>query len=257
MSALVAGNLDAPGLRHGFFTREGGVSDGLYRSLNCGFGSSDRHDCVAENRDRVLAMLDAGSGRLTTVHQKHTNTVVTLDAAWAEDARPVADAMVTTRPGLALGILTADCAPVLLADVGAGVIAAAHAGWRGAFTGVIENTVAAMIAAGARRESIRSAIGPCIAQASYQVGPEFVAAFTAQDPAHAAFFSPADADGRPHFDLLAFVEDRLRRIGIAAVETVAPDTCVDEERFFSFRRATLRREGDYGRQISVIALAGS
>ena len=204
-----------------------------------------------------MAMLGLAAGNLSTVHQKHTNTVVAVAQDWPQGTPPVADAMVTVQPGRALGILTADCAPVLLADAAAGVIGAAHAGWRGAITGVVENTVAAMIAAGARRERIAAAVGPCIAQASYQVGPEFVAAFAAQDGANDAFFSAPDADGRRHFDLRAYAARRLAAAGLERVELVEADTCADEERFFSFRRATLRREADYGRQISVIALAAS
>ncbi len=255
MGALIASALASPRLRHGFFTRQGGVSEGLYQSLNCGFGSADRHDCVAENRGRAMAMLGVDAGDLATVHQKHTNAVVAVDARWPEDRRPVADAMVTVQPGRALGILTADCAPVLLADADAKVVAAAHAGWRGAIGGVVENTVAAMVAAGARRQHIAAAIGPCIAQDSYQVGAEFVAVFTAQDAGNARYFSAPDGEGRQHFDLTAYVAGRLAAAGVGQIEVVEADTCADEQRFFSFRRATRRGESDYGRQISAIALA--
>lgn len=256
MGAISTSVFDAPGLRHRFFTREGGVSQGLYASLNCGYGSSDRRDHVTANRMRVAATMGLEEAALITVHQHHTNTVVVVDTDWDVEARPVADAMVTALPNRALGILTADCAPVLLADAEAGVIGAAHAGWRGALTGVLDNTIAAMVALGARLDRICAAIGPCIGQRSYQVGSEFVAAFAAQSTDNDAFFSPADSEGRRHFDLASYAGQRLARAGIGRIETAAHDTCADERRFFSFRRATLRRETDYGRQISSIAQAG-
>jgi len=253
MEALRAALLDRPSMRHGFFTRQGGVSRGIYATLNCGFGSGDDRAAVATNRSRALDALDLPPDALTTVHQRHTDTVVVVDRPWTGDP-PVADAMVTSRPGRALGILTADCAPVLLADADAGVIGAAHAGWRGALAGIVDRTVDAMIALGAARERINAAVGPCIGQDSYQVGPEFAAAFLAEDPANDAFFSAADADGKRHFDLARYVARRLVRIGISGIDASPPDTCADEARFFSFRRTTLRREPDYGRQLSVIAL---
>ena len=256
MGAVTASALDAPDLRHGFLTRQGGVSQGIYASLNCGYGSSDRRESVTENRARALDALDLGTAALVTVHQKHTDTVVTVEDGWDIESHPVADAMVTDRPGFALGILTADCAPVLFADVAAGVIGAAHAGWRGALGGVLDNTVATMVALGARLDRIRAAVGPCIGQASYQVGPEFAASFAAADPGNARFFSPPDSGGRPHFDLAGYAAHRLARAGLGRVETAGLDTCAEEERFFSFRRTTLRREGDYGRQLSTIALVG-
>lgn len=255
MGAITTAALDAPLLRHGFLTRQGGVSEGIYASLNCGYGSSDRRESVTENRARALAFLGLTAAALVTVHQQHTSAVVTVTEGWDVESRPVADAIVTDRPGYALGILTADCTPVLFADAAAGVIGAAHAGWRGALGGVLEATVAAMAALGASTSRIHAAVGPCIGQASYQVGTEFAASFTAADPGNARFFSPPDADGRPHFDLAGYAGHRLARAGLGRVEVAGLDTCVDEERFFSFRRTTLRREPDYGRQLSAIALA--
>jgi YfiH family protein len=257
MDAVFPSALGATDLRHGFFTRRGGVSRGIYDSLNCGFGSQDDRDHVAANRRRVTDAVDLLPDALATVHQQHTSTVVTVDANWQIEQRPIADAMVTARPRVGLGILTADCAPVLFADAEAGVIGAAHAGWRGARGGVIANTVAAMLRLGARLDRIRAAVGPCIGQNSYQVGDEFVAAFVRDDPGHDRFFSAPDDEGKRHFDLPGFARDCLLRAGIAGIDMQAPDTCVDEDRFFSFRRTTHRKEGDYGRQIAVIALAHS
>ena len=241
------------GVRHGFFTREGGVSEGIYASLNCGLGSGDDTDKVATNRGRVAGKVDVKA--LVTAYQIHSPSVVEVDAPWRREQAPRADAMVTTRPGLALGILTADCAPVLFADRKARVVGAAHAGWRGAVSGVLDATVAAMAKHGARPESIVAAIGPCIAQTSYEVGPEFPAPFLAEDPANAAFFKPSARAGHFMFELRGYVARRLKKIGIGSVHALANDTCREEERFFSYRRACLRGEKDYGREISVIALA--
>jgi polyphenol oxidase len=241
------------GVRHGFFTREGGVSEGIYASLNCGLGSGDNTDKVTTNRDRVASKVDVKS--LVTAYQVHSPTVVEVETPWTREQAPRADAMVTTRRGVALGILTADCAPVLFADRKARVVGAAHAGWRGAVSGVLDATVAAMAKHGARPESIVAAIGPCIAQASYEVGPEFPAPFLAEDPANAAFFKPSARAGHFMFDLRGYVARRLKTIGIGSVHVLTNDTCREEERFFSYRRACLRGEKDYGREISVIALA--
>jgi YfiH family protein len=241
------------GVRHGFFTREGGVSEGIYASLNCGLGSGDDTDKVATNRGRVAHAVDLKA--LVTAYQIHSPTVVEVETPWTREHAPRADAMVTTRPGIALGILTADCAPVLFADRKSRVVGAAHAGWRGAITGVLDATVAAMAKHGARPESMVAAIGPCIAQASYEVGPEFPAAFLAEDPANAAFFKPSARAGHFMFDLSGYVARRLKKLGIASVTALTNDTCRDEDRFFSYRRACLRGEKDYGREISVIALA--
>jgi YfiH family protein len=250
----------APGLarlktvRHGFFTRDGGVSGGLYASRNCGFGSADDPAAVGENRALCAVALGVESRHLVTAYQIHGVAVATVDAPWAREGAPRADALVTDRPGIALGILTADCAPILLADAGAGVIGAAHAGWRGAKAGVADCAVAAMERLGAKRENIVAAVGPTIGEASYEVGPEFEQAFLADDPAAAKFFAAAPG-GRPHFDLQGFIAARLESLNLAIVERIAADTCAEPERFFSYRRACLRGETDYGRQLSAITLA--
>ncbi len=246
----------APGLRHGFFTRQGGVGGGLYASLNCGFGSDDAAGDVAENRRRAARALGAAPDRLVTVYQVHGTDVVTVDTPWRPGKSPRADGMVTRRPGIVLGILTADCAPVLLADAEAGVVGACHAGWRGALDGIVDATLAAMVALGAARARIRAAIGPCIAQRSYQVGPEFRATFTEADPAHDGFFT-ADSGDRSRFDLEGFVSARLETAGIGETSALGLDTCADAARLFSYRRATLAGEPDYGRLLSAITLTGS
>jgi YfiH family protein len=243
------------GVRHGFFTRAGGVSDGIYASLNCGLGSGDDTDKVATNRGRVATAVDVRPTALVTAYQVHSPKVVEVETPWTREQAPRVDAMVTTRPGLALGILTADCAPVLFADRKARVVGAAHAGWRGAVGGVLDATVEVMAKHGARPESMVAAIGPCIAQASYEVGPEFPAPFLAEDPAHADLFRPSAREGHFMFDLGGYVARRLEKLRIAAVRKLANDTCREEDRFFSYRRACLRGEKDYGREISVIALA--
>lgn len=252
---ITADALAAPGLRHGFFTRAGGVSEGLFASLNCGFGSGDDPANVAENRRRVAAALGLGPDRLATCYQIHSPAVVTVEAPWRYEDRPRADALVTRTPGLALGILTADCAPVLFADPEARIIGAAHAGWRGAVGGVLEATVAAMRALGASPDRLRAAIGPCIAQASYEVGPEFPAPFLAEDAAYQVFFRPAQRGGHFHFDLPGYVARRLQRLGLGRVEWTGGDTAAEPERFFSYRRSCLLKEPDYGRAISAICLA--
>ncbi|HEY1722798.1 MAG TPA: peptidoglycan editing factor PgeF [Magnetospirillaceae bacterium] len=254
MTPITSSAITGKTTRHGFFTREGGTSRGIYASLNCGYGSKDDRDHVTENRRRVTNAFGLHDDALITIHQQHTSTIVVVDDSWTNETRPVADGMVTTRPGIGLGILTADCAPVLFADSDAHVIGAAHAGWRGAHGGVLENTIAAMEKLGARRDHIAAAIGPCIAQASYQVGDEFVATVVKDDAAHDRFFSTPDEDGKRHFDLPAYAAHRLTQAGIARVDVLGLDTCVDEQRFFSFRRTTHRHEPDYGRQISVITL---
>ncbi len=240
------------GVRHGFFTRNGGASSGLYGSNNCAFGSNDNRDDVARNRDLCAQRLNAA--RLVTVHQRHTADVVTVEKPWSWNENPVADALVTALPGIAVGILTADCTPVLLADEKAGVVAAAHAGWRGAFEGILENTVAAMTKLGANPERIVAAVGPCIAQASYEVGPEFSARFVERDASYARYFTAPKANGHVHFDLPQFVSDRLHAAGVGAVAVQGGDTCADDRLFFSYRRSVLRGEPDYGRQLSAISL---
>lgn len=243
-----------PGVDHGFFTREGGVSAGIYASLNCGFGTADAPARVVENRALALAAMGQPAGRLCTLVQTHSARVAVLDAPPTDDRRAEADALVTRVPGLALGILTADCAPVLLADPEAGVIGAVHAGWRGALGGVIEAALAAMIAAGADAGHTTAAIGPCIGKDSYEVGPEFPARFLDADTANAEFFVPAARAGHQRFDLTGFVAGRLAALGIGEIARIAADTCADAHRFFSYRRATLRGETDYGRQLSAIVL---
>ncbi|MFO1173521.1 MAG: peptidoglycan editing factor PgeF [Hyphomicrobiaceae bacterium] len=243
---------EMPGLAHGFFTRNGGVSSGLYGSLNCGPGSSDAPQNVQANRARVADALGAASDRLLTVWQVHSPDAVIVDGPWTGE-RPKADALVTATPGLAIGVLTADCTPILFADPQARVIGAAHAGWRGALAGVIERTVEAMAQLGARRERIAATIGPTIGPESYEIGPEFEREFTAAGAGHAAFFHTT-ASGRRHFDLPRFCRARLEALGIGRVEDLELDTYAGESRFFSYRRTTHRREADYGRQISAIVL---
>jgi YfiH family protein len=239
-------------VRHGFFTRNGGASAGLYGSNNCAFGSDDVRETVARNREYCTQRLDMST--LVTVKQRHTADVVTVEAPWSWDTAPVADALVTARRGIAIGILTADCAPVLFADAAAGVVAAAHAGWRGAFDGVIENTVAAMTKLGAHKDRIVAVVGPCIGRDSYEVGPEFMARFVERDPAFARYFTAPKSTGHVHFDLPAFAADRLRTAGVGTVAVQGGDTCAAENVFFSYRRSVLRKEPDYGRQLSAIGL---
>lgn len=241
------------GVPHGFLGRRGGVSTGEAAGLNTGLGSDDDPAAVAENRARAAAAVMPGAP-LVSVYQVHSPDCVVADRAWPDAERPHADALVTTRPGLLLGILTADCAPVLLADRTAGVVGAAHAGWKGAVGGVIERTVAAMVGLGARREGIAAAIGPCIAQASYEVDEGFRARFLAEAMDNARFFAPGKP-GHHQFDLEQFVAARLEAAGITRVEPLGLDTYAAPERFFSFRRATHRGEAAYGREIALIGLA--
>ena len=241
-----------PGLTHAFFTRNGGVSTGLYESNNIAYGAADDPAHIDENRSRAARRL--GVAGLVTLNQKHTPEVVVVEEAWTRETTPVADAMVTKRRGVALGILTADCAPVLFADAEAGVVGAAHAGWRGAFDGVIGNTVEAMEDLGARAERIVAVIGPCIAQPSYEVGAEFVARFVEMDPDLARFFGPSPKPEHAHFDLPAFVAHLAGIAGVGRILVDGSDTCTLADRFFSYRRSTLRKEPDYGRQVSAIGL---
>ncbi len=245
-----------PHVRHAFFTREGGVSQGIYASLNCGYGSTDDPANVAENRARAAGRLGLAPERLLTVHQIHSTTVLTVDdkALWTSPGAPKADAMVTDKPGVALGVLSADCAPVLMADASAGVIGAAHAGWKGALAGVVETTLVAMEKLGARRVRVHAAIGPCIARESYEVGPEFPAPFIAQDETNAAFFSASRRAGHYMFDLPGYLLRRLRLLGVATVEDSGHDTLGNERQFFSYRRNTLKGVKDYGRGLSAIML---
>ena len=245
---------DLAAVRHGFFCRTGGISEGLFSSLNCGYGSGDEAAKVTENRRRAMAMLDLEGGRLVTAYQVHSPDVVEVKEPWAREDAPRADAMVTRERGVALGILTADCVPVLLADAQAGVVGAAHAGWKGALTGVVERTVAAMGALGAEPKRLVAGIGPAIAQRSYEVGPEFPAPFLEQDTRNADFFCPAQREGHFHFDLKGYVARRLAVAGVGTIQTLPCDTCAEDSRFFSYRRACHRREPDYGRGLSAIYL---
>ncbi|HYE01135.1 MAG TPA: peptidoglycan editing factor PgeF [Alphaproteobacteria bacterium] len=252
---LAADPLAAPGLRHAFFTRRGGVSEGLYAALNCGLGSNDDRGRVTENRRRAAAALGVGGERLVTAYQIHSPDVVEVTTPWAPGEAPKADALVTRTPGIALGVLSADCAPLLFADAEARVVGAAHAGWKGAFGGVAERTIEAMERLGARRDRIAAAIGPCIARASYEVGPEFAARFTDSDPATARFFEPRPGSDRLHFDLPAYLLSRLAAAGIAAI-ALGRDTCAEADTFFSYRRSVLNGEPDYARGLSAIVIEG-
>ncbi|MGE5147201.1 MAG: peptidoglycan editing factor PgeF [Candidatus Eiseniibacteriota bacterium] len=244
------------GMRHGFFSRRGGVSQGLFASLNCGFGSADRAEDVAANRARVAGALGVEAEALITAYQVHSPKVAIVTEPWRQGEAPQVDAMVTRRADLALGILTADCAPVLFADSEAGVIGAAHAGWRGAVGGVLEATLAAMVELGAEPGRVAAAIGPCIAQASYEVGPEFPKAFLDEDPANARFFVPAARAGHFMFDLAGYCSAKLRGLGLAMVSWVGRDACAEEQSFFSYRRTCLRGERQYGRNLSAIVIEG-
>lgn len=249
-SARLAG---LSGLRHAFFTREGGVSEGTYASLNGGIGSHDEPARVVENRRRMAETLQVAPAALLSVYQIHSARVALVNAAWASAARPRADAMVTAIPGLALGITTADCGPVLFADPRARIIGAAHAGWNGAFSGVLEATIAVMEELGANRAGIIAAIGPLIRQPSYEVGPEFVVRFTQADTSNAKFFIPASRADHAMFDLAGYIRARLTRAGIVNIDDVGLCTYADE-RFFSYRRSVHRSEPDYGRNIHAIML---
>ena len=237
---------------HGFLGRRGGVSTGIVAGLNVGSGSNDDPAAIFRNRGLAIAAIRPGA-ELATVHQCHSAEAVTVARAWPSDERPRADAMATDRPGILLGVVTADCAPILLADTRAGVIGAAHAGWRGALAGVSDSVIDAMERLGARRDHIHAAVGPCIALASYEVDEGFRTRFLSHDPGNDRFFAPGASD-RPHFDLEAYVVHRLVAAGIEEVEALNLDTYADPDRFFSFRRATHRGEPDYGRQLSAIAL---
>jgi YfiH family protein len=252
--AIEADALAAPGLVHGFFTRTGGVSGGPYASLNAGPGSADAAEAVSENRRRIAGRLGVAPDALLTMHQIHSAEVATVTAPFAE--RPRVDAMVTRVPGLALGVLTADCAPVLLADTSAGVIGAAHAGWRGATNGVLEAAIEAMRALGARPAATVAVIGPTIARSSYEVGSDLLERVLAVSPDADDLFTPSARAGHHMFDLPGYVARRLSAANVATVVDLALDTYADEARFFSYRRATHRGEADYGRLVSAIALRG-
>ena len=243
-----------PGVAHAFFTREGGVSEGIYRGLNGGLGSNDSREAVIENRRRMTAHLGLPEGRLALPWQVHSAEATVATEPWPREAAPKLDAVVTATPGLAAAIMVADCCPILFADSTARVVAAAHAGWKGAIGGVIEATLVKMEVLGAARENVVAALGPCIRQASYEVGPEFAARFTAEDGANARYFAPGDKPGHSWFDLAGYVVARLKTAGVGTVDDVGLDTYPDEARFYSYRRTTHRAEPDYGRQIAAIAL---
>lgn len=245
-------------ISHGFFSKVGGVSTGLYSSLNCGVGSQDDPRHIIENRTRVAQTLGGRSGDLLTLHQIHSDTCVVVDQPYdALHDRPQADALVTDKPGLIIGVLTADCGPVLLygrkAD-GQPVVGAAHAGWGGALKGVLENTVAAMVRLGADQSSLKAVIGPCIGPRTYEVSDEFRDPFILQDMKNARFFIQAERPGHLMFDLPGYCQRRLMMAGVPQIRNLGRDTCAEEGDFFSFRRSTHRREGDYGRQVSAILI---
>ena len=246
-----------PGIRHAFFTRRGGVSDGVYESLNGGVGSRDAAAHVAENRALMAKALGVRPANFLTAYQIHSPDVVIVEQPWAPDARPRADALVTRVSGIAVGVSTADCGPILFADADARVIGAAHAGWRGAFTGVIEATIAAMERCGASRDNIVAAAGPMIRQANYEVGPEFVERFKADSAANERFFTPSPNSGHAMFDLAAYIAARLSGAGITRIEDIGRCTYADADTFYSYRRSVHRNESDYGRHINAIALSDS
>ena len=242
-----------PGLRHAFFTRDGGVSDGIYASLNGGIGSNDDPACVGENRRRMAEQMGVTPAHLLSVWQVHSPDAVVVTGPWADAARPRADAMVTRAEGLAIGVTAADCGPILLVDPIARVIGAAHAGWKGALTGIVEATIAAMEELGAERSGIVAAIGPLIRQHSYEVGGEFVERFIEADAEHAPYFIPAARQGHAMFDLAGFIRMRLENAGVLMIDDIGVDTYSDE-RFYSYRRSVHRKEPDYGRHVHAIAL---
>lgn len=242
------------GIRHGYFTRKGGVSQGIYASLNAGVGSNDAREDVAENRARMAMALGCAPQNLLSPYQIHSPTVVVVDKPWTAEARPRADGLVTRVAGLAIAVSTADCGPVLLADDEARVIGAAHAGWRGALTGVVEATIAAMEGLGAARRRIRAALGPMIRQPNYEVGPDLVTRFVDADPDNARYFRPSERPGHAMFDLAGYITAGLARAGLETWDDVGLCTYADADRFFSYRRTTHRGEPDYGRHLSAIVL---
>jgi YfiH family protein len=243
------------GLRHAFFTREGGVSEGIYESLNAGIGSQDDPAHVAENRRRMAKTMGVSPANFLSVYQIHSPDAVIADRTWDSASRPRADAIVTKTPGLAIGVTAADCGPVLFVDPRARVIGAAHAGWKGALTGVLEKTLDTMETLGSKRSEIAVAIGPLIRQQSYEVGAEFVTRFTETDPDYERFFVPAERDGHAMFDLGGFIRMRLERAGVKTIDDTGIDTYSDD-RFFSYRRSVHRKELDFGRHVHAIVLEG-
>ncbi|MBV1702249.1 MAG: polyphenol oxidase family protein [Hyphomicrobiales bacterium] len=252
---ITAEPLNFPGIRHGFFTRQGGVSGGVYASLNGGVGSRDEPGAVQENRRRMAARLGVGAERFLVPYLHHSAEAQIVAKPWAEDARPRCDALVTMTPGLALGVTGADCGMLLFADAQARVIGAAHSGWKGALYGVLEATLSAMEQCGARRSRIHVVLGPMIGATSYEVGPEFMARFVEAEAGHARFFAPSGKEGHSHFDLPGFIGARLAKARVGHFTDLALDTYSHADRFYSYRRMTHRGEGDYGRLVSAIALA--
>jgi polyphenol oxidase len=251
---LTAESLRVPGVAHGFFTRLGGISQGVYASLNGGVGSRDAPEAVTENRARIAAAVGVAAECLAVPFQIHSPDAVAITELWPPGARPQSDALVTATPGLALGVTGADCGMILFADQRARVIGAAHAGWKGALTGVVEATVRAMEELGAKRSDIVAALGPCIGPKSYEVGAEFVAAFADAGEETARYFTPSHRDGHSMFNLNAYIAERAARAGVGGFEDLRLDTYSDEQSFFSYRRATHRKEPDYGRLLSVIVM---
>ncbi len=253
LPALTSPLLDLPGIRHAFFTRQGGVSTGIYAGLNVGRGSSDDPADVAENRRRAAAHFGLEAQALSTCYQIHSATALTADQGWG-DERPEGDAVVTARPDLVCGALAADCAPILLADPKSRIVASAHAGWKGALGGIAEATVARMVEMGASPERIVAVVGPCIGEASYEVGEEFEARFLEVSPDHQAFFRAGKAAEKRQFDLPGFVLSRLRAVGVEQCEWIGRDTCAEPDHFYSNRRAFQNGEPDFGRLLSAICL---
>lgn len=251
---IVSDALARAGIAHGFFTRQGGVSTGIFTSLNAGLGSGDDLAAALENRRRVAEKLHVAPEHLLTAHQVHSADAIVVTSPWPMADRPKLDGLATKLRGIGLGVLTADCGPVLFADPEARVVGACHAGWKGALTGVTEATLKAMESLGARRERVIAVLGPTISRKAYEVGPEFPKPFLVQDPSHARYFTPSVKAGHYMFDLPAYLVDRLRREGVAEVHDLGLCTYGDEDRFYSYRRATHRGEKDYGRLISAIAL---
>jgi YfiH family protein len=254
LPALRSAALERPGIGHMFFTRLGGVSTGIYASLNGGTGSRDDPQAVTSNRDRMAAALGVAPTRFLIPYQVHSAEVRVARAPWNEGERPRCDGLVTDVPGLALGVTGADCGMILFADPERRVIGACHAGWKGAFDGILEATLDAMVRLGAKRAAIVAVLGPTIGRASYEVGPEFVARFYDDDPASPRFFSPSAREGHAHFDLPAYIGERLRRADVGIFEDLARDTYGESEHFFSYRRSVHRGEPDYGRLVSAIVL---
>ena len=246
--------LSSPDIAHGFFTRQGGHSTGIFSSLNCGMGSGDDKELVQRNRAVVAGELGVEPSRLLTAYQVHSPDALVVSGPWESDERPRVDALVTREPGVAIGVLTADCGPLLFADTNAGVVGAAHAGWKGALSGVTERTLDAMEGEGASRADITVVIGPMISQEAYEVSPEFPDRFTDVDDANARYFRPSSRPNHTMFDLPGYIEARLKREGVGQVVNLSLCTFGDEARFFSYRRTTHRNERDYGRLISAIAL---